>query len=158
LKARANAVAVGTVVSGSIVSTRVFANGHDGFALASKNNAQYPARTVDGGQTWRINGPQFHINAADAPEAVQFVGLLNSRKYFAYGSSVVDVTTNAGRTWFETYMGDAVLAVVPGFIGRGSLLAYVQDLTGSNSNKVSTLQYVSRDGGRHWHYTTAFGG
>jgi hypothetical protein len=142
MRARPGAVARGTIIKpGDLFSPRVFANGSVGFALADLGSAQYPARSVDGGRTWRIDGPQLHIDAADAPEAVGFVGVAGPRTFFAYGSSAVDVTTDGGRTWWETFLGELVVAVVPG--PRHELIAYVQE-----SQAIG--QYVSHDGGRHW--------
>jgi hypothetical protein len=158
LRARGNAVPVGSLVSNdALIGQRVFANASDGFALADDGEAQYPAVTTNGGQTWRIDGPQFHVDAADAPEAVSSVGIVSSHTHFAYGSSVVDVTTDAGRTWWETFLGELVMAVVPG--QRHHLIAYVQQsISNSSSNPAVTWQYVSRDGGRHWRYSSALGG
>lgn len=63
------------------------------------------------------------------------------RTFFAYGSSAVDVTTDGGRTWWETFLGELVVAVVPG--ARNELIAYVREHRAIG-------QYVSHDGGRHW--------
>jgi hypothetical protein len=153
LHARPDAVARGTKVRDSaLFGVRTFANARDGFALADVRQAQYPARTTDGGRTWRIDGPQFHVNAADAPEAVGFVGMAGPRRLFAYGASAVDASTDGGRTWWEAFLGDLVVAVVP---GPGKLVAYVQH---EAETRAVTWQYVSRDGGRHWRYSTAIGG
>lgn len=158
LAPRRYALKPGTLVShAALFGDRVFANASDGFALANGNQAQYPAVTRDGGRTWRIDGPQLHIDAADGPEAVGYVGIAGPRSYFAYGSSVVDVTTNAGRTWWETFLGELVVAVVPG--PGNDLIAFVQQqVSNGSANPVVTSQYVSRDGGRHWHYSSALGG
>lgn len=107
---RPGAVAPGTPVSSSeLFTNRVFANAADGFALANVGSAQYPVRSTDGGQSWRIDGPQVHIDAADGAEGVGFVGVAGPRTFFAYGSSVVDVTSDGGRTWWETFLGESVL-------------------------------------------------
>jgi hypothetical protein len=158
MRPRPGAVPRGTVVTPSELFTpRVFANGTVGFALASVGTAQYPARSLDGGATWRIDGPQVHIDAADGPEGVGYVGVAGPRTFFAYGSSVVDVTTNGGRTWWETYLGELVVAVVPG--GGNKLLAYVQQqLGGQGIPPVDTWQYVSHDGGRHWSFSQSLDG
>jgi hypothetical protein len=158
LHPRANALPRGTIVSdAALFGQRAFANAKTGFALANGNQAQYPALTQDGGQTWRIDGPQFHVDAADGPEGVGYVGIRGPRTLFAYGSSVVDVTTNGGRTWWETFMGELVTAVVPGLANH--LVAYVQQsVSNSGVNPAITWQYVSRDGGRHWRYSSALGG
>jgi hypothetical protein len=158
MRARPGAIDPGTAVgNGVLFGDRVFANVGDGFALADDNQAQYPAVTTDGGHSWRIAGPQLHVDAADAPEAVGSVGVAGPRTLFAFGSSVIDVTTDGGRSWWETFLGELVVAVVPG--PGGGLVAYVQQSLSNNSvNPAATWQYVSRDGGRHWHYTTALGG
>jgi hypothetical protein len=148
----------GTVVSASnLFSNRVFVNANVGFALANGNNAQYPVVSTDGGRQWRIDGPQVHVDAADGPEAVQFVGITGPRTYFVYGSSVVDVTTDGGRVWWETLLGEEVMAVVPS--SADVLVAYVeQSVSNQHLNPAVTWQYISRDGGRHWRYSTSFGG
>lgn len=142
-----------TVPAAALFTARVFPHGATGFALANDGSAQYPAITTDGGRVWRIAGPQFHVDAADGPEGVGFVGSSLSGALFAYGSSVVDVTTDRGRTWWEAFLGENVSAVseTPG----GRLVAYVEQQTASEGEQGVTWQYVSRDGGRHWRYSTS---
>lgn len=157
MRARPGAAPRGTVVgSGALFTPRVFTNGRDGFALGNQGSAQYPVRSLDGGRIWRIAGPQFHVDAADAAEGVGFVGVAGARTLFAYGSSVVDVSANAGRTWREAFLGELVVAVVAQ--SSGTLVAYVQQqLSASSIRRAVTWQYVTRDGGHHWNYTTALG-
>lgn len=157
MRPRPYAVAPGTIVSSSALYTdRVFANPRVAFALANDGDAQYPALTSDGGGSWRIDGPQVHIDAADGPEGVGYVGAAGPRTFFTYGSSVVDVTTDAGGTWWETYLGELVTAVSPTPYYPHKLIAYVQQ--SSSNGPTVTWQYVSRDGGRHWSYDGAPGG
>lgn len=148
----------GTVVrSSALFGDRVFLNADEGVALANGDNAQYPALTTDGGRVWRIDGPPLHVDAADGAEGVGSVGIASPRTFFAYGSSVVDVTTDGGRRWRETYLGEGVAAVVPSY--RNELVAYVeQSVSNQHLNPAVTWQYVSRDGGRHWRYSTEFAG
>jgi hypothetical protein len=160
MRPRPGAVARRTAVKqADLFTTRVFADASVGFALASVGDAQYPARSLDGGRTWRIDGPQVHIDAADGAEGVGFVGVASQRAFYTYGSSAVDVTTDGGRTWWETYLGELVVAVVPGPRGN-ELVAYVQQQLDSNSSSLAaaTWQYVSHDGGRHWVYSPTLGG
>lgn len=149
----------GTIVrSRDLFGDRVFANASVGFALVNGNNAQYPAVSADGGRHWRIDGPQVHVDAADGPEGVGFVGVMGPRTFFAFGSSVVDVTTDGGRVWWETLLGEQVMAVVPNNF-HNELVAYVeQSVHDQHLSPAVTSQYVTRDGGRHWRYTTAFAG
>ena len=148
----------GTIAPPSALSEdREFSGPNEGVALASENNADYPALTTNGGRTWRIAGPPLHIDAADGAEAVSSIGLIAPRTFFAYGNSVVDVTTDGGRTWWAAYLGEQVMAVVPSY--RNELVAYVSESASTaHLNPAVTWQYVSRDGGRHWHYSTDFAG
>jgi hypothetical protein len=158
MRPRPGAIAAGTRVSASVLfPNRVFVNGRVGFALANEDSAQYPALTTDGGRRWRIAGPQFHIDAADAPEGVGYVGAATPRTFYAYGSSVADVSTDAGHTWWEAYLGELVMAVVTP--APHDLVAYVEQQVGSTSTRRTLIwQYVSRDGGRRWSYSTTLGG
>jgi hypothetical protein len=146
------------VSSSQLFSDRVFLNAREGVALVNAGGAQYPALSVDGGRVWRIAGPQLHVDAADGPEAVAFVGIDSPRTFFAYGSSAVDVTTDRGRSWWETFLGEQVQAVIPGGAPH-ELVAYVsQSESTQHSNPAATWQYISLDGGRHWHFSTNFAG
>jgi hypothetical protein len=70
---------------------------------------------------------------------------------------VVDVSIDHGRTWSETALGENVVAVVPTY--RNGLAAYVQEPVGSaHASPAVTLQYVTRDGGRDWRYSTSVAG
>jgi hypothetical protein len=151
----------GTLKPGSLVKSadlglRVFPNAKHGFALADVGQAQYPAATVDGGKIWRTDGPALHLNAAQAPLVVQEVGAANQRTFFAWGGGqVVDVTSDAGKHWYRAILGDVVMAVVSP--ANGQLVAFAQTATGSGSTAV-TWVYVSKDGGRQWHYSDSLGG
>lgn len=158
LRPRPGAARPGAVVSAAdLFGDRVFANSRIGFALADVESAQYPARSRDGGRSWRIDGPQVHVDAADGAEGVGYVGVAGPLTYFAYGSSAVDVTTDGGRTWWEAFLGELVASVVPG--PGTELVAYVQQQLDPNRiTPAATWQYVSRDGGRQWVYSPALGG
>jgi hypothetical protein len=145
----------GTRVRSADLGQRVFPNARTGFALASVVDAQYPAATVDGGKTWRTDGPALHLNAAQAPLSVVFPGAANAHTFFAFGGGqVADATGDAGKHWWRAFLGDSVLAVVPRL--GGGLVAVAQNATGVGSGAV-TLVYVSTDGGHHWHLSSSFG-
>jgi hypothetical protein len=146
----------GSPVKPSSLGQRVFVNARDGFALTATGQAQYPARTTDGGATWTTFGPALHLNAAQAPLAVTDVGAANARTVYYYGSGqAVDVTSNGGRTWWRALCPELSLAVVPGSSGR--LVWITQDSPNGGPNAL-TWVYESSDGGRVWHYTRAIGG
>ncbi len=155
LKPRPRTLRAGTLVEGrDIVGVRAFVNATHGFALASVGEAQYPAATVDAGKTWRTDGPALHLDAAQAPLSVINAGAANQHTFFAYGGGqVVDVTSDAGKHWWQAFLGDGVLSVVA-FGNR--LIAVAQDSSGSGDT-AQTVVYVSRDGGRHWHLNNTLG-
>ncbi|HTU87918.1 MAG TPA: hypothetical protein VMF57_20235 [Solirubrobacteraceae bacterium] len=157
LKHRPLTAKVGTVVPASGLGQRVFINQRVGFALGAVGQAQYPAKTTDGGAVWKTFGPALHENAAQAPLAVTEIGVANARTVYFYGSGqVVDVTSDGGKQWWQAFSQELSVAVVPG-IGR-RLLWFTQDSFGANGTNAVTWPYVSTDGGRVWHYTTALGG
>lgn len=162
IKREPGTLAPGERVTSSSLGQRVFVNAHVGFALAYVGQAQYPARSTDGGATWRTFGPAIHVNATEAPLTVTDVGAANARTvYYYYGGWAIDVTSDGGKTWWRTLCSELSLAVVPA--GNGRLLWITQDSTYNKStglpdNHAVTWPYVSTDGGRVWHYTTALGG
>jgi hypothetical protein len=149
-------VSRGTVVPSSELGMRVFVDAERGFALAELHSGEtYPAATVDGGKRWRIDGPVFHIPAANGAAEVALAGAAPPRTYFAFGGgSVVDLSTDGGRHWWVAVLGEDVIGVLPG-PGPKRLVAAVQNES-SNGSKVATVVYGSTDGGRHWHRTDRF--
>lgn len=148
---------VGTRVPLSGLGQRVFINQRVGFALGSVGQAQYPAKTTDGGAVWKTFGPALHLNAAQAPLSVTEVGATGARTIYFYGSGqVVDATGDGGKHWWRAFTQELSVAVVPG-IGRRLLWFTQTAVNGNNANAV-TWPYVSTNGGKTWHYTTALGG
>jgi hypothetical protein len=144
----------GTIVGSSELGVRVFVNARDGFALATTGlggGMTYPAVTVNAGRTWRIDGPHFHISAADAPDIVTQVGAAAPATYYAYGgpegAESVVVTSDGGRQWWRAYLPGVPEAVVYGPVGTSGargLLAFVE------ADPSEIWEYTSTDGGRRW--------
>jgi hypothetical protein len=155
----ADALRPGTVVRAAALGLRIFPNARRGFALADVDDGQYPATTIDGGTTWRVDGPPLHVNAAQAPLVVLQVGAANQHTFFAWGGpgggQAVYVTSDAGKHWYRAILGDIVMAVVADSSGR--LVAFAQAVTTSDESTAATLVYVSKDGGQSWHYSTRLG-
>jgi hypothetical protein len=149
----------GTVVGSGHLGERVFPNAQHGFALADVGQGQYPAATINGGKTWMVAGPVLHVNAAQAPLVVQQVGASSQHTFFAWGGpgggQAVDVTRDAGKHWYRAILGDIVMAVVSG--PGGELVAFAQVAADNSGTTAATWVYVSKDGGRHWHYNTSVG-
>jgi hypothetical protein len=152
-----NTAKLGTVVPPSGLGQRVFINKRVGFALGGVGEAQYPAKTTDGGAVWKTFGPALHENAAQAPLAVSQIGVLNARTIYFYGDGqVVDTTGDGGKHWWRAFTQELSAAVVPGVSPR--LVWFTQTTVGASSSNAVTWTYVSSDGGKVWHYTTALGG
>jgi hypothetical protein len=149
-----------TLKPGSAVTSglgqRVFVDAKHGFSLAAVGEAQYPAATTNGGRTWRTDGPALHLNAAQAPLSVTDLGATTRRTIFAFGSGqVIDATSNAGKRWYRATFDGIPMAVVGG--PSGHLVAFV-DASNGTSVKGVTWQYISRNGGRTWHFDETVGG
>ncbi len=134
----------GTKVAGG--GLRILIGAKAGWKLASFKQAQYAAVTTDGGKTWRIASPALHINAADAPQVVTQIGAKSAKVAYAFGGGgqVADVTSNGGKTWYQALFQGTVTAIVPASFSP-RLVAYVESFP-----KSSTLQYVSKNGGKTW--------
>ncbi len=149
----------GANVSSARLGVRVFPSASRGFALATVRNVTYPAATGNGGRTWKIDGPPFHLPAAQAPLVVTQVGAHNNT-YFAWGGpeggNFADVSPDAGKHWWAASLGGFVLSVVATF--NGHLVASIQNPVGPRGAQSSNWVYVSKDGGRHWRLSTRFGG
>jgi Photosynthesis system II assembly factor YCF48 len=140
----------------SLLGQRVFTDATHGFALAGIGEAQYPAATSDGGKTWKTDGPALHLNAAQAPLAVVDIGAGSRGTVFAWGTGqVIDATSNGGKQWYRALFQSLPVAVVRN--PQGHLVAFV-DGSAAGSTQGVTWQYVSKDGGRSWHYDATIGG
>jgi hypothetical protein len=148
----------GTTVPSGWVSSSSFADATHGFGLAEiggeGGGGTHPTRTTNGGATWLTNRPTFFNATADGAEGVEYAGVAGDRTELAYGASVVDVTTDAGQTWWQAFLGEQVLAVT---VQNRRLIAIVQQQTTNQGLKAVTWVYVSSDGGRHWRYNDQLG-
>jgi hypothetical protein len=155
---KANCLRPGTSVRSTDLGVRVFVNSGRGFALANISGVTYPAASLDGGTTWQVVGPQFHIPATNAPAVVTQVGARSPRTYFAWGGpdggSTVDVSTDGGKHWWVAYIGGVLMSVVASHDGR--LIAVAQASSGT-ARKAANWVFVSKDGGRLWHYNVRLG-
>jgi hypothetical protein len=151
----AHTLAPGSTVSASkIFGHRVFNDAKHGFALVDTGEAQYPAATSDGGKTWKTDGPALHLNAAQAPLSVIYIGIAGVKTIFAWGTGqVIDSTSDGGQHWYRATFFGLPVAVIRN--PQGHLVAFVD---GETSGSNATLQYVSKNGGRTWRLDNAIGG
>jgi hypothetical protein len=145
-----NSLRIGTRVGNRFAGLRVFADPRNGFALGAPpqdSGATYPIATVDGGRTWRTAGPLLHVPAAQGAVDVTEAGISGPHVWYAWGPgiSVVDVTPDAGRHWWQAALPGMVLAVYAAQCNR--LIALVQPFTERKHPPLWT--YASRNG-RNW--------
>jgi hypothetical protein len=150
----AGTLAPGSTVSASkIFGNRVFTGAQRGFALVNTGEAQYPATTANGGATWKTDGPALHLNAAQAPLSVVDIGAAGPKTIFAWGTGqVIDTTSDGGAHWYRATFFGLPVAVVKN--PQGHLVAFVDGETNGNSS----LQYVSKNGGKTWRLDNTIGG
>jgi hypothetical protein len=143
----------------------VFADSRHGFALATTvrlGGQTYPAATTKGGRIWRVDGPIFHIPAAQGALGVGQPGLAGPHAYFAWGggeNSVIDMTVDGGRHWWRTFMPGTVLSVIAGQVSEQigapdgqSATVLVEGPTADPSGRGASIwAYTTRDG-HHWRY------
>lgn len=144
----------GTRVSNRFAGTRVFANPRDGFAIGTPPRATgdtYPLATLDGGKTWRTAGPVLHIPAAQAAVDVTEAGTGGPHVWYAWGQgiTVVDVTPDAGKHWWQAFFPGMVLTVYAEQGQCNRLIALIQPFT---KRKQPPLWTYASANGRHWTY------
>lgn len=139
----------GTVVPSKDLGERVFVDAKRGFALANMPQKTYPAATTNGGKVWHIDGPLFHVAAAQAPLAVTVVGAVPPDTYFAYGGGdVIDISTDGGAHWWIAWL--TALAVAPGQQPHELFAVALRSVNGN------LRVYRSTDGGRRWYLTHSY--
>ncbi|MBO0767846.1 MAG: hypothetical protein J2O48_04090 [Solirubrobacterales bacterium] len=141
----------------SVGSQRDFVSKNVGFALGGGVNGDgpvYPALSTDGGKTWKVDGPSLFVNgAANAPAIVSEIGA-SSKTLYAYGPSVIDVSVNQGKTWYQVFTGQEVGAVAPKSGGSG-LYAFLEQTTKSGATTATPWQYVLSHSGNSWSRSAA---
>ena len=142
-------LAVGTPVDPSGLGVRTFVSSTHGFALWMDLQHSYPAGTTDGGRTWRIDGPVFHVDAAQGPLAVTEMGAMQPDTAFSWGpgAPVVYTTSDGGAHWWSAFLGDGALALAGNVTGElTAVVASDYAIDGTYRTEV----YQSSDGGHHW--------
>ncbi len=136
----------GAILDPQYIDASDLLNASHGFGLWDDGSDAYPAVTSDGGKTWRVDGPIFHVAAADANAVVTAISAAAPDTVVAFGGPAVDVTTDGGLHWSTTNFPGGVWAVG---VNNGTVTAYA-GTTWSYDGPVAL--YQSRDGGLHWTY------
>lgn len=148
-----DALAVGTVVPASEIKLTAMDSTQLHFGLANigpgvSPPSTYPAISTDGGATWKIDGPEFWVAAADGPEVVSSGGALGSEGayFWGQGGNVVHVTTDEGLEWWTSGFPAGVdkVSASHGILHTVALGGQV------DSASFQAFLYQSKDFGRVW--------
>jgi hypothetical protein len=155
VKRPSGTLAPGTAVPASgIYGSRVFIDTNRGYALVQDGQAQYPAATTDGGKTWKTIGLALHVNAAQAPLAVAFVGAGGTKKIFAWGGGqVIDATPDGGAHWYRATFTGLPVAVRNERVTLGAVYEAALGRNRAADERVMSLQHLrppgTQPGGKH---------
>jgi hypothetical protein len=141
------------------LGTRVFSDRRHGFALALlASGATYPAATVDGGQTWRVDGPMLFSPPVGGPVAVDTPGVAGSNLYCAWLSdlgNVVDASADGGGHWWQTFFPGQVLGMLANPRAAktpGHITAVIAAPTPDPRGRGASLWEYRTSNGRRWSY------
>lgn len=138
-------LAFGTAIPSSDIGEQSRDVGGVTYGLAdqgSLSSDNYPAISHDGGRSWTIDGPIFHIAAADEALSVSTITAVSATTAYAWGDgNYLRLTTDGGRQWWGAFF---LTSVDKAYENNGTLTVVLY--TGNASEPT----YISNDDGRTW--------
>src|SRR3984957_6964141 len=102
----------GTGGPGHDVTASVSDNSKLKFGLATfpSSTQTYPAISTNGGTTWRVDGPLFHVDALQGATVVASSGVLppHSAYFWGRGGNLIWITYDEGAHWWTAVFGAGV--------------------------------------------------
>jgi hypothetical protein len=147
-----NVEAAGTPVPKSDVTrTRTSASADLKFGLATfpASSQTYPVISTDGGRTWKVDGPLFHVDALQGASVITALGRLGSHGayFWGRGANVVWVTTDEGAHWWSSGFPDYGVHSVSARRGVLRAISLGQQF---KNDKFEGYLYVSANSGQTW--------
>ncbi len=146
-----NELSAGSSVPRSDVTATVSDGGKLKFGLATipVTSQTYPVISGNGGVTWEIDGPMFHVDAAQGASVVGSAGALrpHGAYFWGRGGNVIWITHDSGTQWSTVAFAAGVYQVSE---SKGTLEAVA---FGNQTNHASAIQrflYASVDSGKSW--------
>jgi hypothetical protein len=145
-----NIESAGTAVPGYDVTASASDNSKLKFGLATfpTTTQTYPAISTNGGTTWKVDGPLFHVDALQGASVVASSGVL--APYGAYfwgrGGNLIWITHDEGAHWWKVVFG----AGVDELSARDGTLEVVVFGAQVNATALQKFLYRSTDLGRTW--------
>jgi hypothetical protein len=142
----------GTAVPGHDVTASVSDNSKLKFALATFPNSTqtYPAISTNGGTTWRVDGPLFHVDALQGASVVASSGVLlpHGAYFWGRGGNLIWTTYDEGAHWLTAAFG----AGVDDLSSRNGILEAVVFGSQVRATALQRFLYVSTDSGKTWKF------
>ena len=145
-----NIEADGSAVPGHDVTASVSDNRKLKFGLATfrRSTQTYPAISTNGGATWRVDGPLFHVDALQGASVVASSGVLppHGAYFWGRGGNLIWTTYDEGAHWWTAAFGAGVDDLNS---SHGTLDAVVFGAQ-VHATALQRFLYVSTDSGRTW--------
>jgi sugar lactone lactonase YvrE len=109
----------------------------------------YPAVSTDGGTTWKVDGPLFHVDALQGASVVANTGALgpHGAYFWGRGGNVIWMTYDSGAHWWTVAFGAGVDRVSA---RNGTLEAVALGSQVKRGTAVQRFLYISSDSGETW--------
>lgn len=148
-----NVQPVGAAVPSNEVTAIVSDGGGVRFGLAFLHigpGETYPALSADSGVTWHVDGPLFHVNAAQASLVVGSTGTieLHGAYFWGQGGNIIWMTYDEGAHWWTLEFANSVDRVSA---KKGVLDAVVLG-DQVKGGEFQGFLFVSTDSGRTWRF------
>ncbi len=102
----------GTAVPGHDITASVSDNGKLKFGLATfpGSTQTYPAISTNGGTSWKVDGPLFHVDALQGASIVASSGVLppHGAYFWARAGNLIWITYDEGGHWWNVVFGAGV--------------------------------------------------
>ena len=141
---------VGTAVTGDDVMASVSDNSKLKFGLATfpSSTQTYPAISTNGGTSWKVDGPLFHVGALQGASVVASSGVLppHGAYFWARGGNLIWITYDEGAHWWNVVFG----AGVDDLRSRHGTFEAVVFGGQVRATALQRFLYVSNDSGKTW--------
>jgi hypothetical protein len=145
-----NVEPAGTPVPGHDVTATATNSSTLRFGLATfpTSTQTYPAISTNGGTTWKVDGPLFHVDALQGASAVLSSGTLPPRGayFWGRGGDLIWLTYDEGAHWWNVAFG----AGVDELSARHGTLEVVVFGAQVRTTALQRFLYVSSNSGKTW--------
>jgi hypothetical protein len=120
-----------------------------GLATFPTSTQTYPAISTDGGATWKVDGPLFHVDALQGASVVGGVGALrpHGTYFWGRGGVLIWITYDSGAHWWTVVFGGGVDQLR---FRKGTLEAVALGGQVDHGTAIQRFLYSSTDSGKTW--------